>query len=60
VFDLRGRRVTVLFHGRAGQGSHTVYWNGTDTEGRRLASGVYFYRLEAGGNSITRKMILAK
>jgi hypothetical protein len=60
VFDLRCRRVKILFQGRAGQGSHTVYWDGTDSEGRRLASGVYFYRLKAGEESITRKMILVK
>ena len=60
VFDLRGRTVKILFQGSSGRGSHTVYWDGTDTGGHRLASGVYFYRLEAGENSITRKMILAK
>jgi len=60
VFDMRGRRVKILFQGQAGEGSHTVYWDGTDTNGNRLASGVYFYRLKAGEESITRKMILVK
>ena len=60
VFDMRGRRVKVLFRGSAVEGSHTVYWDGTGTDGRRLASGVYFYRLQAGQESITRKMILVK
>ena len=60
VFDMRGRRVKVLFRGGAEQGNHTVYWDGTGVDGRRLASGVYFYRLQAGQESITRKMILVK
>jgi len=60
IFDLRGRRVKILFQGRTGRGSHTVYWDGTDSKGRRLASGIYFYRLKAGEKSITRKMILEK
>ncbi len=60
VFDMRGRSVKILFQGQAEEGGYTVYWDGTGTNGNRLASGVYFYRLEAGEASITRKMILIK
>jgi hypothetical protein len=37
-----------------------VEWDGTDDRGRRVSSGVYFYRLESAGESRTKKMVLLK
>jgi spore coat protein A len=61
VFDVSGRLVTTLVSGQrlAGQGS--VVWNGCDSRGQGVASGVYAYRLTLeGGRSLTRKMVLLK
>jgi flagellar hook assembly protein FlgD len=41
-------------------GSYTVQWDGLDQKGQRVSSGVYFYRLEAGTYSKTRKMVILK
>jgi len=41
-------------------GRHEILWDGTDDNGRQAASGVYFYSLEAGGFSETRKMMMIK
>ncbi|MCE5271072.1 T9SS type A sorting domain-containing protein [bacterium] len=60
VYDLRGATVRVLVDEQLGGGRHSVQWDGRDAQGRQVASGVYFYRLEAGGRSAVRKMILLK
>jgi NAD-dependent SIR2 family protein deacetylase len=39
---------------------HTVVWDGRDDAGVSVSSGVYFYRLEAGSFSTTRKMVVMK
>ena len=40
--------------------NHTAIWNGLDNGGRRVSSGVYVYRLEAGDTSASRKLVLMK
>jgi hypothetical protein len=60
VYDLGGRLVRTLASGSREIGSHTVTWDGRDNAGRPVSSGVYFYRLDAGKFSDTRKMVLLK
>jgi len=60
VFNLLGRQVVNLLSGTVGAGLHSVEWDGTDRTGRRVASGVYFYRLTTPTLSETRKMVLLK
>ena len=61
VFDLHGRLVRVLVDGEVYTlGRHEAVWNGRDDAGRQAASGTYFYRLEAGGYSETKRMVLIK
>ena len=42
------------------QGRHEAVWDGRDDSGRQVASGTYFYRLEAGAHSETKRMVLVK
>jgi len=60
VFDLAGRTVRTLVDGRREAGTHAVTWRGESDSGARAPSGTYFYRLETGGNVLTRKMTLLK
>ncbi|MCA9753599.1 MAG: hypothetical protein KC591_15500, partial [Gemmatimonadetes bacterium] len=57
VFDVQGRRVRRLLDERFPAGSHVVFWDGTEDGGRRAGSGVYFLRLEAHGESVTRRIV---
>ena len=60
VYDVRGQKVRTLVRDVMPAGHHSVAWQGHDDAGRQVASGVYFYRLTAGGESLVRKMLLLK
>jgi flagellar hook assembly protein FlgD len=60
VFDITGALVRTLVDGERPAGIHEATWDGRDEKGREVASGVYFYRLEAGDYARTRKMLLVK
>ena len=58
VLDAAGRRIRTLKNGPAGVGSERVKWNGRDTAGVRVASGVYFVTLRAEGARATQRVVL--
>jgi hypothetical protein len=60
VFDTRGRLVRTLVSESMAAGAHEVTWRGDDENGRPVASGVYFYRLESGDQQASRRMLLVK
>jgi hypothetical protein len=60
IINSLGQTVAVLVSGVAQAGEHRVAWNGLNSEGRPVASGVYLYRLIAGDQIETRKMMLLK
>jgi hypothetical protein len=61
VFDVSGRVVRVLETGTVTPaGQHHVIWDGRGATGRLVASGVYFYRLEAGAYTETQQMMLSR
>ena len=58
VFDLDGRLVRTLLSGPLASGEHAVQWSGCDERGRKVPGGMYFYRLETGGESASRRLLL--
>ena len=58
VYNLAGQKVAVLVQGERAAGNYLLHWDGRDREERSLASGVYVYRLQAGANVQTRKLVL--
>jgi hypothetical protein len=60
VYNIMGQKVTTLVDGPMQPGPHSVTWNGMSDSGESVASGMYFYRLEAGNYSESRKMLLLK
>ena len=61
VYDVDGRLVRVLLNGEiVGPGRWEAVWDGCDESGYRVATGVYFCRLDAEGYSETRTMVLSR
>ena len=60
IFNSIGQRIRTLADGAHQPGSYAVEWDGMDQHRTAVAAGLYFYRLHAGDQVQTRKMILAK
>jgi hypothetical protein len=60
IFDTAGRLVKVLRDGVMDAGEHEVVWDGTNSAGAMVGSGVYFCLLRAGKQSVSNKMILLR
>ena len=60
IFDVSGRLIRTLVDGHRNEGRYSELWDGRDTGGRSVASGIYFYRIEAGRYSETKRMVLLR
>ena len=60
IYNIRGQKVRTLVDGFEAAGHKRIKWDGTDEEGKKVGSGLYFYRIQAGEFTDTKKMILMK
>jgi len=60
IYNLAGQEVATLVDGPRESGVYTLRWDGRDDAGRELASGIYLYRLQAGEQVETRKLLLLR
>jgi hypothetical protein len=60
VYDVMGRKVATVANEEMTAGYHSVIWKGTNDSGESVSSGVYFYKLTQGDNTVTKKMIMLK
>jgi len=59
IYDVAGRRV-IGYSGSGSAGTNSVRWDGRNEAGANMGSGVYYYRLQTGGRSVTEKMVMVK
>jgi photosystem II stability/assembly factor-like uncharacterized protein len=60
IYNITGEVIKEYSRQNVLPGYSTFVWDGTDNEGSRVATGIYFYRLEAGSTQLTDKMVLIK
>lgn len=60
IYDILGRVVTRLIDGMQESGEHSIEWDGTDRDGRAVASGIYLYRIVGEEGTSCRKMSLVR
>jgi len=65
IYDTKGQLVRTISLGNKNAGIYTTkakaaYWDGTDSFGEQVASGVYYYTLQTGEFTATRKMVIMK
>ncbi len=60
IYDASGRKVTTLVNRTEEPGLKSITWNGSTDDGKEIASGVYFYRLETKEKSLVRKLVFTR
>ena len=60
IYDAGGRLVSKVVETGLDPGSHRAVWDGNDSGGRPVRSGIYFYQLAWNGHTVTRRMILLR
>jgi len=60
VYDITGAVVKTVMDNALSAGNKEVTWDGTNSNGAKVASGMYLYRIEAGNFSAVKKMLLLK
>ncbi len=60
IYDIQGRKVTTLVNASMNAGTHQVVWNGTNSSGVRVASGMYVYTMKSENIALSKKMVLMK
>jgi hypothetical protein len=60
IYNVLGEKVRTLLDEPKKAGTYEVIWDGKDDQGKEVASGIYFYRLKVGNQSLTKKMLLLR
>lgn len=60
IFNINGQKVRTLVNGTVGAGTYKISWDGNNSLGQKVSSGMYFYRFQAGDHVETKKMLLLK
>ncbi|MDD3533248.1 MAG: carboxypeptidase regulatory-like domain-containing protein, partial [Candidatus Cloacimonetes bacterium] len=60
IYNVKGQLVRKLVNDVREAGDHTVVWNGKDNNNRAVSSGIYYFKMNTGKYSSTKKMIMMK
>jgi hypothetical protein len=60
VFNIKGQKMQALVNDSFIAGQHSIIWDGTDSKGKPVVSGVYFYRMTTPKSTLVHKMLLMK
>ena len=60
IFNIKGQLVRTMVSKHQNSGIHQVSWDGKDSQGNEVSTGIYFYKLKAGDFTQTKKMVLLK
>ncbi len=60
IYDLKGQHLATVADQEFQNGTHRLYWNGRDKDGRELATGTYLLRLAGKGQTESCKLILIR
>jgi len=61
IYNVKGEKVKTIFNDHVYADQITsIVWNGKDTDGKQVSSGVYFYKLKAGTREYNKKMLMVK
>ncbi|MBT4333108.1 MAG: T9SS type A sorting domain-containing protein [Candidatus Cloacimonetes bacterium] len=60
IYNVKGHKIRTLLSEVLVQGNHSISWDGTDENGKKISSGIYFYTLETIYNIYTKKVIMVK
>ena len=60
IYNIQGQKVKQLVDEYQSAGTRSAIWDGRDETGGKVASGIYFYRIQAGIHSMTNRMVLLK
>ena len=60
IYNLVGEKVTTLSSEIKDSGTYSAHWNGRNSYGKEVGTGIYIYQLIADNYRITKKMLLLK
>lgn len=60
IYNVKGQLIKTLANENKASGDYSIKWDGKDNNGKKVASGIYLYKIKSGNFSSTKKMILLK
>ncbi len=60
IYNILGQSVRTLVNQDLNAGFHSIQWNGTNDQGKPLASGMYIYSIQASGFHAVKKLVFMK